>query len=74
MSDPSKIIGEALTLIADELAEQRDIAVNANKPVIEALGNLLSEVQALRLDLAESQKSTNEQIAELRKRKAAASG
>lgn len=67
MSEAKLLMREVVTLTADELVELREIAVNANKPVIEALGQVLSEIQALREDLNAAQRSNNEQLKTLRK-------
>lgn len=68
MSELAKKIAETTEVTADELAEIRDLIVNANKPVLDAIGNLVRTVEGMREDFAAHQASTNDQISRLRKK------
>jgi len=65
--NPSQIISEGLSVTADELAELRDVITNANKPVLDALGQVLSKLDAIQEDLTAHQKYTGEELSKLRK-------
>ena len=63
MRNPLTIIADSLAIISEEFDEQRHEMRNINRPVIEALGNILAELQGLRSDVAQYQQTTNERLA-----------
>jgi hypothetical protein len=64
---PLEIIAENTELTADAIDSIRHEIRNMNKPVIEALGQVLAEVSALREDVQQGLKSHDEQLQTLRK-------